>query len=295
MSKIIATNTNQQQKKACNRCKGVFRISTGYYKIMQPNDNFPDQHLNVCRKCMQTEWEDEISGFHAFIDFLRLADIPYKHDTYGSAEKKSDYIKLVRLSHTHDRFKDSDSLVEQKSEIQVKTGNLKELTPEQMEECAVFWGAGYTESEYIYLMSEYEKYINNYNIDTPVMEALITKIIQTDLNIRKKTEAGENTASEIKVYRELLQTASIRPADESAAAENESNTFGVFIKKIENEMPIDEPLPQYRDVDGIAFFVKAFFAASMAKSLGVENPYPQEYAEAMEQLNIDLNEDDDDG
>src|SRR5699024_11480319 len=76
----------------------------------------------------------------SFLDFIRLADIPYKHDIYNSIEKKPDYLKRVRLSYTNYRFKDSDPMVEQKSEIQVKTGNLKELTPEQMEECAVFWG-----------------------------------------------------------------------------------------------------------------------------------------------------------
>lgn len=287
---IVTKNTNQQQRKACNRCKGIFKISTGYYKIMEPNDNFPDQHLNVCKRCMQAEWEDETSGFYAFLDFLRLADIPYKHDIYNSIEKKPDYLKRVRLSYTNYRFKDSDPMVEQKSEIQVKTGNLKELTPEQMEECAVFWGAGYTESEYIYLMSQYEKYTKSYIIDNPVMEDLVTKIIQTDLNIRKAHESGSDASKYVKTYQDLLATASLRPSDAKAAAENEANTFGTFIRGIEDNMPVAEPLPEYTDVDGIVKYVKALFTAPMAASLGVKNPFPKEYEEVMSNLSIDTYE-----
>lgn len=289
---IITKNTNKQQRKACNRCTNIYKISTGFYKINEPNDNFPDEHLNVCKKCLQEDWEDETSGFYAFLDFLRLADLPYKHDIYNSVEKKVDYVRRVRLSYKEHRFKDSDPMVEQKSEIQVKTNNLKELTPEQMEECAVFWGAGYIESEYIYLMSQYEKYVNSYIIDTPVMEDLVAKIIQTDLNIRKANEAGIDATKDVKTYQELLKTAALRPIDAKAAEDNDKNTYGTWIKKVEDSMPIDDPLPQYLDVDGIAKYVKALFTAPMAASIGVKNPFPKEYEEVMTSLSIDAHEED---
>lgn len=284
---VVTKNTNQQQRKACNRCLDIFKISIGFYKLMQPDDNFPDGHTNVCKKCYQASWEDEISGFNAFIDFLRITNLPYKHDLYIDIAKKSDYLKRVRLSYRDSRFKDSDSLVEQKSDIQVKTGNLKELTVEDMEECATFWGSGYTEKEYIYLMSQYDKYLRSYVVDSPVMEDLVTKIIQTDLNIRRGNEAGQDVSKDLRNYQELLKSAHLQPSQEKAAADNEANTFGTFIKQIEDTVPIADPLPEYTDVDGIVKFVKALFTAPMAASIGVPNPFPEEYEEVMESLSVD--------
>ena len=198
------------------------------------------------------------------------------------------------MSYGNLRFKDSDSLVENKSTIQVQQGKLKELTKEQMQECADFWGAGYEESDYLYLMSQYEKYVSSYMVDTPVMEDVVAKIIQTDLEIRKANEAGRDASKLVKTYQELLTTASLKPSQEKAAAEGENNTFGNWIKKIENEEPIPTPDKKFLDVDGIIKYIKVFFLGAMAKSLGEQNPYQKETDEVMKELTVDYDDGRDD-
>lgn len=283
---VVTKTTKKQTRKACNRCGDVFNVANGFYSISQPDDNFPDDKVNVCKKCYQLAWEDETTGFNAFIDFLRITNLPYKEELYNSVSK-TDYIRRVRLSYANLRFKDSDSLVENKSTIQVQQGKLKELTKEQMQECADFWGAGYTESEYIYLMSQYENYIQSYIVDTPVMEDLVAKIIQTALQMRKATESGADASKYVKAYNELLTAASLKPSQEKAAAESENNTFGNWIKKIENEEPIPIPDKKFLDVDGIIKYIKVFFLGAMAKSLGEKNPYQKETDEVMQELTVD--------
>ena len=290
---VVTKTTKKKTRKACNRCGDVFNVANGFYSISQPDDNFPDDKVNVCKKCYQLAWEDETTGFNAFIDFLRITNLPYVEDLYNEVSK-TDYIRRVRLSYSNLRFKDSDNLVENKSTIQVKQGKLKELTEEQMQECADFWGAGYEESDYLYLMSQYEKYVSSYMVDTPVMEDVVSKIIQTDLEIRKANEAGRDASKLVKTYQELLTTASLKPSQEKAAQEGENNTFGNWIKKIENEEPIPIPDKKFLDVDGIIKYIKVFFLGAMAKSLGEQNPYQKETDEVMKELTVDYDDGRDD-
>lgn len=283
---VVTKTTKKQTRKACNRCGDVFNVANGFYSISQPDDNFPDEKTNVCKKCYQEAWADEKTGFNAFVDFLRTVNLPYKEELYNSVSK-SDYTRRVRLSYANLRFKDSDNLVENKSEIQIQKERLTELTPEQMEECALAWGTGYTEKEYIYLMDTYDQFNTEYSLDTISMRKLVMQLCQLDLKIRRGNEAGTSVKDDLKAYQEVLGNAGLKPAQEKAAAENEANTFGTFIKRIEDEMPIAEPLKEYLDVDGIAKYVKALFTAPMSQSLGVDNPFPDEYEELMSALSIE--------
>src|SRR5699024_12494226 len=98
-----------------------------------------------------------------------VANLPYKKDLYNNSKDKTKYRRSIKnKAYMNLRHKESDPMVEEKGEIQVRTNNLKELSAEQMEECALFWGKGYDEEEYIYMMSEYEKYTRNFVIDSPV-------------------------------------------------------------------------------------------------------------------------------
>lgn len=293
---VVTKKTKGQTRKACTRCGDVFNINNGFYSINSnsKDDNFPDGKINVCKKCIQAAWDRPTAGFNSFIDFLRIVNLPYKEDLYNTV-KKADYIRQVRLSYPNLFFKDSDGLLEKKGEQQVKKKELKELTPEQMEECAAFWGSGYDENEYIYLMSQYERYLKTYIVDTPVMEDLVAKIIQTDLQIRKTNEMGGDASKHVKTYNELLTSANLKPSQAKAAEEDEANTMGNWIRKIENSEPIPAPDSKFLDIDGIVKYVKVFFTGAMARSLGEKNPFQKETDELMAKLTVDSDEVDKNG
>lgn len=289
---VVTKKTKAAGKKKCNICAVEKTLEQGYYKISQTDPNFPDGRVNVCRTCLKDQWEDEFQGFNNFIDFLRIANLPYNSQLYNQSKDKSSYLVSVRTPSYRDRrFMDSDSLVEEKGEIEIKDHKLKELTKEQMEECALFWGKGYNEQEYLYLMNEYADFDYEYDLSGKSIKVLVAQLCLTNLRIRDGLEQGKDVSKELKNYQDLLHSASLKPAQEKAAAENEAHTFGTFIKKIENDMPIAAPLPEFQDVDGIIKYIKVFFTGAMAESMGEDNPYPEEYKNVMSEFTVDYVDD----
>ena len=283
---VVIKSTNTRKKKVCNVC-AVDRRMDEYYKISQPDANFPDGHLNVCKECYRETWEDEFQGFANFVDFLRAANLPYKSEIYSASKDKLTYIRTIRgRAYGHLRHKDSDSFIEEKAQRQIKASQLEELTEEQVKECELFWGRGYSEEEYLYLMNQYADYEHEYDLSSKPMRDIIAQICLAGLSIRKSYEAGKDVTREQKAFQDLLGSANLKPAQEKASAENEANTFGTFIKKIEDEMPIAAPLPEYQDPDGIIKFIKVFYTGATAVSMGEENPYPEEYEEVMQEYTV---------
>lgn len=288
---VVTKTTKVQKKKTCNVCAVSKRIGDEFYKVAQDDPNFPDGTLNVCKTCMRETWEDEHSGFANFVDYLRLANIPYKKNIYSSSKDKPSYIRIIRSkAYTDLRFKDSDGFVEQKANMQIKASQLEELTEEQVRECELFWGEGYDEKEYLFLMNEYAEYDQEYDLSGKAIKSLVAQMCHINLRIRKGMERDEDVSKDTKTFQDLMRSANLQPAQEKAAAENEANTFGTFIKKIENEMPIAAPLPEYQDPDGIIKLIKVFFAGAMAESMGEPNPYPEEYKEVMREYTLNYGE-----
>lgn len=283
---VVVKNTRKTNKKTCNIC-AVNRRLDEYYKISQPDANFPDGHLNVCKVCYRESWDNEFAGFANFIDFLRVANIPYKSEIYNSSKDKPTYIRSIRgKAYNHMRHKDSDSFIEEQAQRQIKASQLEELTEEQIKECEYFWGRGYSEGEYLYLMNQYADYETEYDLTSKPMRDIIAQACLAALEIRRGYEAGRDVSRQQKAFQDLLGSANLKPAQEKASAENEANTFGTFIKKIEDKMPIAAPLPEYQDPDGIIKFIKVFFTGASAVSMGEPNPYPEEYEEVMKEHTV---------
>lgn len=283
---VTLKNTKQTNKKDCTVC-AVNRRLDEFYKVAQPDANFPDGHLNICKLCYRESWEDEFSGFANFVDFLRSANLPYKSEIYNASKDKPTYIRTIRgRAYNHLRHKDSDGFVEEKAKQQIKANQLEELTEEQVRECELFWGRGYSEEEYLYLMNQYADYEHEYDLSSKPMRDIIAQVCLAGLSIRKSYEAGKDVTREQKAFQDLLGSANLKPAQEKASAENEANTFGTFIKKIEDKMPIAAPLPEYQDPDGIIKFIKVFFTGASAVSMGEQNPYPEEYEEVMQEFTV---------
>lgn len=271
---------------------------SGFYKMSEPDLNFPDGYVNVCKRCYQEQWKDPQFGFKNFIEFLRVANLPYVSTLYTNSKDKSAYIGSVRsASYVHLRFADSDDLVEERATRQIKANSLKELTPEQIKECELFWGKGYSEDEYLYLINEYADYNNEYDLSSKVMKSFVAQAVALSLRIRKTTEAGGDTSKLTKEFGDIIGNASLKPAQERAAEEGEHHIFGDFVRMVETTEPIPEPLEEYKDVDGIIQYVKAFFTNPMARAMGVEQPYPELKETVLDKLSVarDADSSDEDG
>ena len=72
-------------------------------------------------------------------------------------------------------------------------------------------------------------------------------------------------------------------------------TFGQLIEKWEEEKPIPEPSPEFKDVDNIGKYIRVWFKGHLARAFGLDNGYSKEYDEYIEQYKVKKQEVAEDG
>lgn len=66
--------------------------------------------------------------------------------------------------------------------------------------------------------------------------------------------------------------------------------LGLMIEMFENENPIPEPLPEWRDVDGIVKLFNIYFLGHLCKMLDIKNRYSKAYEDAMQKYRVNIEE-----
>lgn len=230
---------------------------------------FPDGKLNVCKDCCTKMMEEE--GFNGFQSLMRMINKPILKGVF-----KGDYKAYITVVNSLPHYKtmtfiDSDvgdSLSLEEMDKLVVENNLKEITMEELEALTLQFGEGLTEKDYIYVRDEYEDYTLRYEVEGKALEDLIIEIVLTKLEIRNKRARKENVGALQKTLQDLLGSSNLKPVQETGANSVEQETFSTMIKKWENEAPIPEPAPEWKDVDNIERYIKTFFTGHMARLMG---------------------------
>lgn len=145
------------------------------------------------------------------------------------------------------------------------------------------WGRGYSEFEYEFLESEYDDWCDKTEVKSKAQEELIRAICIAQLNVRNAQMNGGKVDAAMKTLTDLMANCNLTPRQNSELS-NMSETqmsYGQFIKRIENEMPIGEPQEEFKDPDGIRKYIGTFFFGHLAKALGIKNDNEKEYEEEM--------------
>lgn len=149
-----------------------------------------------------------------------------------------------------------------------------------------FWGKGFAKDEYYFLDDEYNEYINAYECDSPVMVNLLKQAAFESLEIRVKRERREPVDKNLKNLQDLLGSANVKPVQETGNNTTDQATFGTLIKRWENERPIPDPLPEWKEKD-IFQYVKVWFLGHLTKMIGLDNPFAQDYEDEVAKHTID--------
>lgn len=163
----------------------------------------------------------------------------------------------------------------------------EDISKEDIDELMQFWGRGLDVEDYIWLQNEYIDFTNRYECDSKGMELLINEICLTRLDIRKRRENGEKVDQQQKTLQDLLGSSNLKPVQETGASGVEQESFGTLIKKYENERPIPEPEPRWKDPDKIGKYIKVFFLGHLSRMLGLKNQYSEEYWEEMNKHTVE--------
>lgn len=150
-----------------------------------------------------------------------------------------------------------------------------------------FFGLGFTDSEYQWLQNQYDDWITRHECKTKAQEVLFKNICIAELQIQKAAQTNGKVDSYMKSLQDLLGSANLKPTQNNDNALADQNTFGTLINKWENEKPIPEPDPEWKDVDGIARYVTVFFLGHLCKMMGIKNSYSKEYEKEMEKYRVE--------
>jgi len=270
-------------RKTCCKCEKEQPISN-FYNTSYSNI-FVDNKIPICKDCVFKNIEEH--GFEEFQNLMKLINKPIFSDMFDG--NHGDYIRKVASlpQYRSNSYEDTTLFDERKAISNTKKIKASSLSEEELNELIDFFGEGYEEKDYIYLSSEYEDFLNRYEVDSKTLENLIKEICLTQLDIRKKRAQGDKVDAQQKTLQDLLGSSNLKPVQENASSGvAEAETFGTLIRKFENEHPIPEPHDSWKDVDGIGRYVRTFFLGHMARMFGKENPYEEEYNEIIGEYTV---------
>lgn len=282
----------EKPTKTCNVCgKTTVSIDKNFYAVRE-DTFFKDMKLPVCKQCCYESWDKD--GLPAFLTTLRMLNKPLMENWF--TDSKGDYkLYIKNMQSIWDKnneltFTDSTMFTESKKILEIKNSEviLEELTEEEFRELQEYWGIGYEEEEYIWLTSEFAKYGFDPDKHSPTMEDIIAEICLTRLDIRNRRLKALDVDKQIKTLNDLMTSAGIKPTQEAGTGNAELDSFSKWIQHVENDRPIKDPNPEWRDVDGIRKNIVTFFLHPWAKlwNKHKESPYYEEAKEMLEQYTV---------
>ena len=150
-----------------------------------------------------------------------------------------------------------------------------------------FFGLGYTPEQYRFLQDQYDDWTHRHECRTKSQEEVFKNLCIAQLNIQIAQQTGGKVKDAMDSFQNLLGTANLKPCQTNENALADQNTFGTLIKKWENEKPISEPDPEWKDVDGIARYIHIYFLGHLCKMMGIKNSYSRMYDEEMEKYRVE--------
>lgn len=250
--------------------------------------------LPLCKECLDSSYEEIFAETNSEEDTVRrlcmILDVYYCQELVDAMKKASKPLKrmtyYITKSYTA-RFANktySDTIDEEKrkaeeEEKRIVTYEDMYSTQEVDPDTVSFWGSGFKPEDYEYLDSRYSEWIISYPVQAKAMEAIIQKICLLELQIMRGIQRGDKVDSLCKAMNDLMNAAGIQPKQSSENTLSDTASFGVLIKRWEDEDPVPEPDEKWKDVDGIIRYISIFFFGHLSKMFGFKNNWSKLYEE----------------
>lgn len=284
----------------CHSCNDFHSADSFYSSNKYASGLFP-----ICKKClikMACDYDKKTNQYtdnrDKTMDVLRMMDLPYIDSLYQSAVSStsediqdkhrgtawSQYIVMVKslFQYKNKTWRDSelppDYLDRDEEEINENSRTLKQAKKR--------FGDGYTNSDLIFLETEYQDWIKRYACENKAQEILFKRICFKELDIDKAQKAGKDTKELDKTLQDLMGSMSLKPNQNNSNALTEAKTFGQLIQKWENEKPIPEPEGEFADVDKIGLYIDVFFKGHLSKMMGLKNAFSSLYDRFMSKFTV---------
>lgn len=277
--------------------------------------------LPYCKDCINKLYTHYYEKFKALeykspdrkaVERLCMAfDLFYSDEIFNAAKKEYDsksnvwettiiamYMKHVKKYQYRD--KDYDYTVYKKySEEKNKESTVsfyddeEEYIIDTVKSAMKIFGSGFEDEEYVYLYEQYGDWTSRHECNTKAQEEVFKNICMTQLQLKKATQAREDTDKLATQLQKWLDTGKLQPKQNSGDVISDAQTFGTLIDKWENTRPIPETDPELEDIDYFGKYIDVFFKGGLADSLGLNTEHSQAYIEWMDELTVEKPEYDD--
>ncbi|GMX64399.1 hypothetical protein Elgi_36680 [Paenibacillus elgii] len=291
--KTVTLGTSEKIK--CLKCgKSKMPSTKNFYENVNPL--FNSEKFEVCKECINNYIGERASeGYTDRVKLvLAMLDKPFIGDQWVSREE--DWAKYIPQISSFPQykgvsFKDSTFLFSGSilnpfplnDEVDpISDPNLYELTK--------YWGRGYSNEDYQYLEEEKVKLMSSFECPDYGMEMIMRDICFINLEIEKvrqeqKANGSKEISNLIKTRSDLMNDAKMKPIQATGAEANDQISFGVLVKKWEN----DRPIPRGLD-DEMKNYIDTFMVGHLAKMEGLNNEMTEKYEKAMSEYTIDFEE-----
>ena len=303
--KIKLSDLAEECGYTCTCCGKRYKTQRGNFltsnSILYAGNN---GYVTVCRDCVDTYY-NQLIGFysgneeHAIEHCCWIFDWYYTPELAAATTKGANtrtrvqiypskmglakgvsrptYLDTIKRNNFSNRIMSEEDVVEE-----VKDGDASEVFADK--ETIDFFGYGYTNDEYNFLQAQYDDWTARHECQSKAQEEIFKNIAVAQLVCQRAQTRGsvKEITDSVKMLQDLLSSANLKPSQNNDSKLIEQNTFGTFIKKIENEKPIGRPSQEWEDVDGVKKYIDTFFFGHLCNALHVENDYEAQYREEME-------------
>lgn len=261
MAKAVQSKVTQQ----CTCCGKVKTVnSANFYKsysILYKSTY--ENRITICKDCVvgiaeefKTKFNSELKGLYAL---CRMLDFIYDEAIYSSAKEQAAakdgkpyqyyFQKILSLpQYANKTFLDSPqadlgAIDKSNNERAIKQ---EDVGIEITDETRMKWG-NFPDEDLMFLEYNYNQWTTRHQCESKAEELLFEEICHIQLDINKLRMSGGDTIKKVDQLQKLMQSANIRPLDQSAISTNENvMMWGTTVAAIEKHEPC-EFFSEYRD------------------------------------------------
>ena len=296
----------KKQKYICFNCRNEY-VETNYYKS---NSEFYSNigKIPYCKQCIEKFYQYYYEKYtnegcltpekNAVKRLCAAFDIYYKEDAYNAAidsAKKRDinispmgaYMKMIQLSQYKGKSYDNTVSDEEKKRFVTSASTNISSSRNVDEQTVQFFGAGFTDEDYVFLKREYEDWTARHDCKTKAQEELFKDICFNRLQNLKALRRGEDTKDITASFQKMLDSGKLQPKQNSGDTTADNQTFGTLIDKWENTRPLPEIDDELKDVDKIGWYIDIFFRGHLSKMMGLKNGLSNLYTKFMKKYTVE--------
>ena len=254
----------------CKDCTDKYMIFlTAFYSN---NEEHAIEHF-----CQQADWVYDIeplkSAREISSDRSRISSYAAKKNLNVGGRKT--YFDTLKFNYQNKQNEVIDTIEEAKESSKAKLKTVK------------FFGTGFTDDDYQFLQDQYTDWTTRCECKTKSQEEVFKRICFKQLEILKANRAGQDTKDLDKTFQDYLDTANLKPKQNSLDALSDAQTFGTLLAKWENTRPLPEIDEELKDVDKIGLYLDVFFRGHLAKMMGLKNGLSNLYTKFMKKYTVE--------